>query len=180
MNHSKLKKRVRDLQSITGMGYQAARAHVLRDGGVTASLESGYELRHFVTPAAIRAWLQVNHPAALDCARGRHFYPPMPIGECVACGVCLTDGYTGDGDEAEVHLSEEEFLEQCVQVNAYYEWAPPLRFLLERGEFDSQAAYRDAARAATPDSAFWSDEDGLDDSRSEPTASATDPWGLQV
>ena len=75
MNDSKIKKHARDLMSITGMKYQAARRAVTDGTQRQASIDSGFGFRDFATPRELRTWLLVNYPEDLDCHRGRHFYP---------------------------------------------------------------------------------------------------------
>ena len=162
MNSSKIKKRARDLQAITGMGYQAARRAVTDGTAFCASLESGYEFRHFVTPDTLRTWLTINHPGEIDCANHRHYYPTEQLGECIGCGRFFEVRYTGDGEDYDHEVSEEEYLERCARVGMYYEWAPSPAFLRDHMSGITQGEYRRVSRAATPQSAYydgWSIED---------------------
>jgi hypothetical protein len=141
MNDPKIKKHARDLMSITGMKYQAARRAVTDERQRQASIDSGFGFRDFVTPRELRTWLLVNHPEGLDCHRGRHFYPTEMLGQCVGCGVYIEVRYDGNGDEYEQVIDEDRFLERCENVEMYYGWAPPMSQL--GGQ--TQAEYRTQA-----------------------------------
>lgn len=128
MSNPTAKKRARDLQAITGMPYQAAHRAVLDGTEFEASVRSGLGLSDFVTPRELRTWLQVN-TGALDCANGRHWMATEQLGQCVGCGVYLATVYDYEGNDRETVIDAETFFEQCISVEMYYNWAPPMAML---------------------------------------------------
>lgn len=135
MSNPSAKKRARDLQAITGMPYQAAHRAVLDGTEYEASIRSGYGFSDFITPRELRAWLQVN-TGDLDCTKGRHWMPTEELGQCVGCGVYMGTVYDYEGEEHEVVIEEDDFFEQCIQVEMYYNWAPPMAMLGGRTQAD--------------------------------------------
>lgn len=128
MSSNSLKQRARDLQAITGMAYQAAHRAVENGTEFEASIRSGRGFSDFVTPRELRAWLQVN-TGDLNCSRGRHWMPTEELGQCVGCGVYMSKVFDHEGNDYEAVIDEEQFFEECIQVEMYYNWAPPMALL---------------------------------------------------
>lgn len=128
MNSSTAKKRARELQVITGMPYQAAHRAVTAGTEFQASIRSGRTLGDFVTPREQRIWLQANSGELL-CAQDRHWMSTERLGQCVGCGVPMATFWDNEGNEYEAPIDEDEFLERCVEVGMYCNWAPPMAML---------------------------------------------------
>ena len=130
------KRRARNLQAITGMPYQAAHRAVVDGAEYEASVRSGYEFSDFITPRERRTWLQVN-TGDLDCTNGRHRMDTEELGQCIGCGVYMATVYDNEGNDHTAVIDEDTFFKQCIQVEMYYNWAPPMAML----DGNTQAEY---------------------------------------
>lgn len=161
MSTSNEKKRARDLQAITGMPYQSALRAVASGTEHEASVRSGYGISDFVTPREIRIWLHVNSND-LRCAEGAHWMWTEELGQCVGCGVPMAVDRDDEGQEYTHLIGEDEFLRRCVEVEMYYNWAPPMSAL------DGITQYEYFRR-------YWH-RTWVEDESLVPVAGADDPW----